>query len=191
MEVGVTLLFIALVVGVIFYLGVAGNSSAKKLTNKKLNPDGPNPNNSTLVDLNIASEIMKDAEACMTEQNGPQFDNGIAMIYSAIKKCVVDATGKNVGFGDTIHEYALLTRHNPDHVLRPSLEVAGRIEGKIHPFFCGSRFVVGYLIAEYVSVGVMPSSGGPLSHVINTQIMIMAQTNAILEIRSNCRSRKN
>lgn len=109
---------------------------------------------SPLLSLGTAENFMKDAGACLNDRDGSEFVNGMRAAFLPLQGRVLNEIGKETEYGDTLQEFAKLTRDNPEPNLEALMLLASRMK---HAPACGVRFVIAELILAYGSVGVYPN----------------------------------
>ncbi len=130
---------------------------------------------SQLVRLDNAAQFLAEARCCLNSADGPEFVSGVRAAFIPLQQFVKIQTGEEAEFGDTLHEFARLTRNNPDGRLSPLLALASKM--KRAPA-SGVRFIVADLILAYARVGVFPQ-GSPAELVV-----LQAESLAVLKIAS-------
>lgn len=95
--------------------------------------------------------FLSHASDCINQGQVSFFTEGMQAAYSPIKQAV----NENLGFGDTIHQYAQLTKEDPDKRLEALLP----LKFKSTEVEAGFFFVVAYLALDYASMGIFPAKG--------------------------------
>jgi hypothetical protein len=129
--------------------------------------------NAPILDLDNANKFLKEARDCLNDTDGPEFVNGMRTAFWPLQECVTNETGKVVEYGDTLQEFARLTRDKPEPRLAALIELASKMKpAPAH----GVRFVIAELILAYAFAGINP--GGTLFKLMD----LKAEALAILEV---------
>jgi len=111
-----------------------------------------------LLNLNNARKFLAAARDCLNVRDGSEFINGIRAAFLPMRDCISNETGEVLEYGDTLREYARLTRDKPEQKLAGLVELASKMNNAPA---CGVRFVIAELILAYGSAGVNPG-GSPM-----------------------------
>jgi len=121
-------------------------------------------------------KFLADARACLNDRDGPEFVAGIRLAFSPISTAVNQNRATVLGYGDTILEYAKVTKDNPEARLEALISLASITK---HIPGCGMRFVVAELILAYGSEGKFPK--GSFADVMMENVRLTAESLVILE----------
>ena len=119
--------------------------------------------------LSNAERFLKEARSNLNDIDGPEFVNGMRAAFWPLQNAVINEVGKELGYGDTLQEFAKFTRDAPEPRLAALVELASKM--KPAPA-SGVRFVVAQLILAYAFVGINP--GGTLLELMQLEAEALA-----------------
>jgi hypothetical protein len=128
-----------------------------------------------VLSLDNADKFLKEAQNCLNDTDGPEFVKGMKAAFFPLQSFVASRIGKTLEYGDTLDQFAKLTRDNCEPRLASLIDLASKM--KSAPA-CGVRFVVAELILAYAFAGINP--GGNLLQLVE----LKAEALAILEAGS-------
>lgn len=126
-------------------------------------------NEPPLLSLLTAAQFLKEAHACLNPKDGPEFIAGIRGGFIPLQQRVMAHLGKETGYGDTLQEFARLTRDDPERYLKTLQTLASQMR---HAPACGVRFLIADLILAYARVGAYPH--GSIESLLKLQEVSLA-----------------
>jgi hypothetical protein len=136
---------------------------------KKDKNSGIQSTETPILTLLNATQFLSDAESCLNPKDGPEFVAGMRAAFIPLKQSVFDKLGKETEYGDTLQEYAMMTRDDAESKLKIFQTLASQMK---HAPACGVKFVMADLILAYARVGVYPQ--GSIQSLIKLQEISLA-----------------